>query len=147
MERCSVALKCVAGSQFAMMRREEGGRVRRGVRRWGRVVSLLWCGDGSSPKGNHHLITNPQLHKRSWKGSVISLLERVGAWCGVVCAVVCCVVDCLLLCGGSSSLCCWCQLSSMHWQLCRVQTRHVTSVTLHKKKPVIVHKIFFSIKV
>ena len=73
------------------------------------MVSLLWCGEGSSLKGNQQLVMNPQEHNRSWKVSAMCLLVCVGVcwyvvWCG---AVVCRVVDCLLLRGRSSSLRCW----------------------------------------
>ena len=86
---------------------------------WG-VVSLLWCGGGSSPKNYQQFTMNPQEHNRSWKGSAMCLLLGVGVvwcgvvwcgvvvwwcvWCGVVwcgvlwCVVVCCVVLWIVLC-------------------------------------------------
>ena len=96
MEGCSVPLKRVAGPPFAVLRRWVGGWVGgRGRREGGRVVSWLWCGEGSSPKSNQQFFMNPQEHNRSWEGSVMCLLVCVGVcwyvacvvgvvWCGVV---------------------------------------------------------------
>ena len=92
MEMSSLALHCVAGALFAMLWE------------WG-VVSLLWCGGGSSPKKlsaiyHESLRTQPKLDRKCdvsvawcWCGVVVVVVVVVCRWFFVVLWIVfCCVV-------------------------------------------------------
>ena len=125
MEGCLVALKCVAGTKFAMLRRWDGREGReRGEEE---VVRCRCCGVAKDLRQKGHQQFYHESPRTSWKRNVICLLVCVGVCVGTWCGVEWCgaIVVFVAL---------WIVSVFMVNALAVAHTRHVTSMAVAKKR-------------